>query len=50
MTNSGLAKFSIDPTTGTIRLARMLDYENGDRTFLLTITATDGGTLKVLLT
>ncbi|XP_053376783.1 cadherin-23-like [Mercenaria mercenaria] len=43
VTNSGTSLFSIDSTSGQIRLAQSLDYES-QTNFVITIRAVDGGT------
>ncbi|XP_052781279.1 protocadherin Fat 4-like isoform X2 [Mya arenaria] len=43
VTNSGLGLFSIDQTSGKIRLAKTLDYET-QTNYKITVIAVDGGT------
>ncbi|XP_076447241.1 protocadherin Fat 4-like [Babylonia areolata] len=48
VTQSGSSKFTIDQSSGAIRLLAPLDYEalpSGSKTYELTVTATDGGGL-----
>ncbi|XP_021371826.1 cadherin-23-like isoform X5 [Mizuhopecten yessoensis] len=44
VTNTGSAYFTIDATTGTITLAKTLDYDT-TTSYQITVTATDGGGL-----
>ena len=41
LSGSGAEAFSIVPATGELRTTRVLDYESGDRSFEVTVTATD---------
>ena len=50
MTNSGAALFAIDSSSAELSLRQGLDYEalpTGDKTYEITVVATDGGNLKV---
>ncbi|XP_060602144.1 cadherin-23-like isoform X2 [Ruditapes philippinarum] len=48
VTNSGTSLFSIDSTSGQIKLAKALDYDGGVNSYVIQVTATDGGTPQLI--
>ena len=47
---TNIAQFSVNPTNGTITMARMLDYELDGRTYIFTVAAVDTSMANTALT